>query len=214
MNTLNAQSMYHSPDIRAVYSRLRQLAHLATDTADHLIDAVDILDHTREGLPIELGDDFLAVLSEQEARQEAGRRLTLVTDLTALGASDALAAAELYVTDRRRRGLAPQHQPPPMSPAQEAALQAVARGEVTIADGKPYLRRDDLRLTISTVRALEARGLVAREDCPLWFHDERLHLTAAGRRDLAASFARRPRPTALTTRPAPPLPAVAASRAR
>ncbi|MCZ0974724.1 hypothetical protein O1L55_32575 [Streptomyces albulus] len=69
MDTLNAQPMYHSPEIRAVYARVRQLAHLATDAADHLIDAVDILDHTRAGLPVELGDDFLAVLTEQEARQ-------------------------------------------------------------------------------------------------------------------------------------------------
>ncbi|WP_244190422.1 hypothetical protein [Streptomyces caeruleatus] len=101
-----------------------------------------------------------------------------------------------------------------MSPAQEATLRAVARGEVTIADGKPRLRRDDLRVTISTVRALEGRGLLAREDTPLWFHDERVHLTEAGRRDLAASFAR-PRPTGLTTSsPAPPPPKAAASRAR
>ncbi|KUO04628.1 hypothetical protein [Streptomyces caeruleatus] len=95
MGTLNAQPMYHSPDIRAVYSRVRQLAHLATDTADHLFDAVGILNHTRDGLPVELGDDFLAVLSEHEALQEAGRRFTLVMHLTVLGASDASAAAEL-----------------------------------------------------------------------------------------------------------------------
>lgn len=214
MDTLNAQSMYHSPDIRAVYSRVRQLAHLATDTADHLIDAVDILDYTRDGLPIELGDDFLAVITEHEALQEAGRRFTLVTDLTALGTSDALAAAELYVSERCHRGAVAQHQPPPMSPAQEAALRAVALGEVTIADGKPSLRRENLRVTISTIRALEARGLIAREDTPLWFHDERVHLTEAGRRDLAASFAR-PRPAGLTTtRPAAPLPKATASRAR
>ncbi|MFF3979713.1 hypothetical protein [Streptomyces sp. NPDC001828] len=44
-------SMYHSPVIRAVFARVRQLAHLATDAADHLIDAVDILNDTRAGLP-------------------------------------------------------------------------------------------------------------------------------------------------------------------
>ncbi|MFF3694085.1 hypothetical protein [Streptomyces sp. NPDC002221] len=67
-------SMYHSPAIRAVFARVRQLAHLATDAADHLIDTVDILNDTRTGLPIELGDDFLAILTDQQARQEAGRR--------------------------------------------------------------------------------------------------------------------------------------------
>ncbi|MFD7017481.1 hypothetical protein [Streptomyces sp. NPDC059928] len=213
VDTLNAQPMYQSPEIRAVYARVRQLAHLATDAADHLIDAVDILDDTRAGIPVELGDDFLAVLTEQQARQEAGRRFTLVASLTALGASDALATAELFVAERHRRGFAPEDQPPALSPAQTTALRAVAHGDVAITSGKPYLRREDIRVSISTIRALESRGLVMREDCPDWFRDERLHLTASGRRGLAASFAR-PRPTGLTTRPAPPVPTAAASRSR
>ncbi|AJC55088.1 hypothetical protein [Streptomyces sp. 769] len=214
VDTLNAQPMYHSPDIRAVYARVRQLAHLATDAADHLIDAVDILDHTRAGLPVELGDDFLAVLTEQEARREASRRFTLVASLTALGSSDALATAELFVAERRHRGFVPEHQPPALSHTQSTTLRAIARGDVAITHDKPYLRREDLRVSISTIRALESRGLVMREDCPDWFRDERVHLTAAGRRDLAASFGR-PRRTGLTTtRPAAPLPMAAASRSR
>ncbi|MBQ0855500.1 hypothetical protein J8N05_45875 [Streptomyces sp. BH-SS-21] len=213
MNTLNAQSMYHSPDIRAVYARVRQLAHLATDAANHLIDAAGILDHTREGLPIELGDGFLAVLTEQQARHEAGRRFTLVASLTALGSSDALATAELFVAERRRRGFVPEHQPPARSHAQSTTLRAVARGDVAISNGKPCLRREDIRVSISTIRALENRELVAREDCPDWFRDERLHLTATGRRDLAASFAQ-PRRTSLSIRPASLPPTAAASRSR
>lgn len=205
--------MYHSPDIRAVYARVRQLAHLATDAADHLIDAVDILDHTRAGLPVELGNDLLAVLTEQQAREEAGRRFTLVANLTALGSSDALATAELFVAERRHRGFVPEHQPPALSPTQSATLRAVARGDVAITNNKPYPSREDIRVSITTIRALESRGLVMREDCPDWFRDERLHLTAGGRRDLAASFAR-PRPTGVTTRPAPPVPTAAASRSR
>ncbi|MCX5203165.1 hypothetical protein OG897_17135 [Streptomyces sp. NBC_00237] len=215
VGTLNAQSMYHSPEIRAVYARVRQLAHLANDAADHLIDAVDILDHTVARLPVELGDGFLAVLTEHDARREAGRRFTLAASLTALGASDALATAELFIVERRNRGFVPEYQPPGLTTAQSTTLRAVARGEVAITHDKPYLRREDIRVSISTIRALENRGLVMREDCPDdWFRDERVHLTAAGRRDLAASFAR-PRPAALTTRrPAPPLPAPAAGRSR
>ncbi|MEU8781735.1 hypothetical protein [Streptomyces sp. NPDC048637] len=212
MHTLNAQPMYHSPAIHAVYARVRQLAQLATDAADHLLDAVDILDNTRAGLPIEIGDDFLTVLTEQQARQEASRRFTLVTSLTALGASDALATSEIFVAERRRRGFLPEYQPPALSHTQETTLRAVARGDVAITSNKPYLRREDLRVSISTIRALESRGLVMREDCPDWFRDERVHLTAAGRRDLAASFAR-PRPTApAATRP-PARPAATAARA-
>ncbi|MFI7095371.1 hypothetical protein [Streptomyces lydicus] len=171
-----------------------------------------ILDHTRAGLPVELGDDCLSVLTEQQARQEAGWCFSLVGSLTALGASDSVTTAELFAAERRLRGFVPEHQSPALSPTQNAALRAVARGDVAITGGKPYLRREDIRVSISTIRALESRGLVMREDCPDWFRDERVHLTASGRRGLAASFAR-PRSTApAATRP-PARPAATAARA-
>ncbi|MFF4285689.1 hypothetical protein ACFY0R_10215 [Streptomyces sp. NPDC001633] len=215
VGALNAQPMYHSPAIHAVYARVRQLAHLASDAADRLLDAVDVLDLTRAGLPVELGDGFLAVVTEQEARRGAGRCFSLVASLTALGASDALATAELFVAERRLRGFVPEHQPPALSHTQNAALRAVARGDVAITGSKPYLRREDLRVSISTIRALESRGLVMREDCPDWFRDERVHLTANGRRDLAASFARpRSTPPAATRPPARPAATAARAAAR
>ncbi|MFE0904943.1 hypothetical protein ACFW3Y_17075 [Streptomyces rochei] len=195
VDVLNAQRMYHSPAIRTVYARVRQLAHLATDAADHLLDAVDILDDTRAGIPVQ---DEGPLLTSQQALGEAGSRLTLVRDLTALGAHDAVATAELFVTERRRRGVHLVHQPPALSPTQDAALRAVVQGEVTISNDKPYLRRDDLRVSISTIRCLESRGLVAREPCPLWLQDERVHLTADGCHGLAAAFGR-PRAPALTS---------------
>jgi DNA-binding MarR family transcriptional regulator len=202
VHTLKHQPMYHSPVIRAVFARVRQLAHLATDAADHLIDAAGILNDTREGLPIELGDDFLAVLTRQQALQEAGRRFDLVASLTALGATDALATAETYVVERRHRGSLPAHQPPVLSATQNTVLRAVANGDVAITGGKALLSREDLRISITTIRSLESRGMIWRENCPDWFRDERVHLTAAGRRDLAASFAR-PRPASpATARPA------------
>ncbi|MCL2728395.1 MAG: hypothetical protein FWE15_00045 [Actinomycetia bacterium] len=110
VDTLSHQpSMYHSPVIYSVFARVRQLAHLATDAADHLIDAADILSDTREGLPIELDDDVLAVLTDQQALHEASRRFDLAASLTALGATDALATAEIYVAERRHRGFLPAH---------------------------------------------------------------------------------------------------------
>ncbi|MGW2917786.1 hypothetical protein ACWDBF_07965 [Streptomyces angustmyceticus] len=214
VDTLNAQPMYHSPAIRAVYARVRQLAHLASDSADYLLDAVDLLDDTRAGLPVELGDGFLAVVTEQEARRGAGQCFTLVASLTALGAEDALATANLFVAERRHRGFVPEYQPPALSPTQDATLRAVARGDVAITSGKPYLRSEDLRVSISTIRALESRGLVMREDCPDdWFRDERVHLTAAGRRDLAAASFARPRSTAPAATLPPARPAATAARA-
>ncbi|MEV8125393.1 hypothetical protein AB0P07_15025 [Streptomyces sp. NPDC085944] len=206
--------MYHSPVIRAVYARIRQLAHLATDAADHLIDAEDILIHAQAGLPMELGDGFLAVPSLQDARGEIGRRFTLVSELTALGAFDAVASAEQYVAERRHYGYLPEHQPPALSRTQHGTLHAIARGDVTISDGRPYHRREGVRFSISTIRALENRDLITREDCQLWLVDERVHLSPAGRRGLATSFAH-PRPAALrTTSPAAPRPAAVAARAR
>lgn len=209
VDVLNTQRMYHSLAIRTVYARVRQLAHLATDAADHLLDAVDILDDTRAGIPFQ-GEGPL--LTYQQALGEAGSRLTLVRDLTALGAPDAVATAELFVTERRRRGVHLVRQPSALSPAQDAALRAVAQGEVTITDDKPYLRRDDLRVSISTIRSLESRGLVAREPCLLWLQDERVHLTADGCHDLAAAFSR-PRAPALTAARPTTSPSTKAARA-
>ncbi|MEW1725145.1 hypothetical protein [Streptomyces sp. NPDC093109] len=61
---------------------------------------------------------------------------------------------------------------------------------MTITDDKPLIRRDDTRVSISTIRSLESRGLVTREPCPLWLADERVHLTTDGCRGLAATFGR------------------------
>jgi hypothetical protein len=103
-------------------------------------------------------------------------------------------------------------QPPALSPAQDAALRAVAQGEVTTADDKPPVRRDDIRVSISTIRSLESRGLVAREPCPFWLQDERAHLTADGCHGLAAAFGR-PRAPALTAARSASSPVTSAARA-
>ncbi|OKI10231.1 hypothetical protein A6A06_01620 [Streptomyces sp. CB02923] len=169
-----------------------------------------MLDDTYAGVPVK-GDGPL--LTYRQALQMANSRLVLVRKLTAPAPHDTLTAAELFVTEQRRQGDIPPRQPPAFSPAQHAALRAVARGEVTIADDKPYRRRDDRRITISTLRSLEARGLVARERCPLWLHDERVHLSTDGRRDLAATFGRPPAPARTATRPAP-APKATTSRSR
>ncbi|NIY65624.1 hypothetical protein [Streptomyces malaysiensis] len=208
--TLNAQRMYRSPVIRAVYARVRQLAHLATDSADRLLRASNILANASYTVASR-GEDALPAY--WKALEEAGSRLTLIRDLTALGAQDSLTAAEQFVTEQRR-GVPPPHQPPVLSPTQDAALRAIARGEVMInrLSDKPYVSRDDIRITISTIRSLESRGLVTREPCPPRLHDERIHLTADGRRGLAATFGR-PRPPALTAAGPASRPSATAARA-
>ncbi|MER7932924.1 MULTISPECIES: hypothetical protein [unclassified Streptomyces] len=199
VDVLNEQSMHHSPTILAVYARVKQFALLTITAAEHLQIAAGILDITRAGMPIH--DDGLP-LTSQQALDQARSRLTLVRDLTALGAKDALATAELFVAERSRRGARPLHQPPALSTAQDAALRAIVQGEVTITDDRPVIRSNDVRVSINTIRSLESRGLVIREPCLLRHHDERVHLTADGSHGLAASFGlpRPPAPTA--SRPA------------
>lgn len=203
VTTLDAQSMYLSPEIRAVYARVRQLAHLTSDATEHLLAAEDILVATRSGLPVPTGDGFMTVPTQQQAHEEVGRRFDLVAERLSLGAYDAVSAAELYLADRRRRGHVPGHQPPALSRAQRTTLHAIAQGDVTISGGRPSLRRDDLRVSISTIRSLESHRLVTREPCPLPLQDERLALTPGGRRDLAATISSPPARKAPGTIPAP-----------
>lgn len=215
VDTLNTQrQMYRSAAISSVYARVRQLAHLATGAADHLLAGADILDATGAGLPVEIDASLLVTLTDHQARWEAGRRVAFVTHLTALGADDALATAELFVTERSYRGFPPLHHPPALTTAQDAALRAVARGDVTISRDKPFVRHENLRVSISTIRALEARRLVGREKFPEWSHYERVHLTPEGCRDLAGSFCRPKAPTLTTTRPAAALTKATAGRSR
>ncbi|MEU7646345.1 hypothetical protein [Streptomyces huasconensis] len=212
VEALNEQPMFPSPGIRSVYARIRQLAHLALDAADHLLDAEDILDDTRVGAPSEHG----VPLTAEEAREEVRGRLILVRDLTALGADDALATAELLTTEMRQQRLLPADRSLDLSSAQHSALRAVAQGFVTVDrhTDKPRVSRDDVRVSISTIRSLEARGLLNREESPRVLHDERLYLTAEGCRTLAASFGH-PRPPALSTaRPAEPRATATPARSR
>ncbi|MEU8954991.1 hypothetical protein AB0C93_11870 [Streptomyces sp. NPDC048518] len=212
IKALNEQPMFPSPGIRSVYARIRQLANLALDAADHLLDAEDLLDDTRVGAPSEHG----VPLTAEEVREEVRGRLILVRDLTALGADDTLAAAELLTTEMRRQRLLPTGPSLDLSPAQHTALRAVAQGFVTIDrhTDKPRISHDDVRISISTIRSLEARGLLGREETPRILHDERVHLTVDGCHTLAASFGY-PRPPALTTaRPAQPRATAAPARSR
>ncbi|KPI02884.1 hypothetical protein OK074_5034 [Actinobacteria bacterium OK074] len=174
----------HTADIRAVMERTTQLASLAMLAANHLLDAGDIL---RYIYPRPASEPRPAV-TRGDALVEAGRCATLARRLTSLGSEDCLAAAGLLARELHRQRLGPGHPPPALTPAQRTALEAVAAGHVTLGEqsGTPYVSRGPARITITTIRALEARSLVAREPGPLMTHDERLHLTPDGCRALAA----------------------------
>ncbi|QNE74563.1 hypothetical protein F0344_08010 [Streptomyces finlayi] len=95
-----------------------------------------------------------------------------------------------------------------MSATQYTALQAAARGHVRVTEmlGKQYVHNRDGGMTISTIRSLEAKGLLQREPLPASFagsdHRARLHLTSHGVTALARAYGR-PHPAAPDTRVAP-----------
>ncbi|MEU3188403.1 hypothetical protein ABZ707_30050 [Streptomyces sp. NPDC006923] len=190
--------LYHSPDVRAAMQRSAQLGALATLAADHLVDAADLL---RATTPTSREQ---AVTPHAEALPEARRCTTLAEQLTSLGAEDCLATARLTARELHRQFLGAAHRPPALSPAQHTALEAIAAGRVTFDRqlDKPHVRSGGTRIAVSTIRSLESCGLAAREPCPLWLQDERIHLTADGCRGLAAAFGRVKPPALTAARPA------------
>ncbi|MFJ6898117.1 hypothetical protein [Streptomyces hokutonensis] len=201
----------HTSDIRAVMERATQLAALATLAADHLLDAVDIL---QTAAPAHHERGKTPVVHQGAVLLEAGRRTTLAGRLTSLGAEDCLTASGLLARELYRQHVGPDRRPPTLTPAQRAALESVAAGHVTLTGllDKTYVRRGHARITITTLRALQDRSLVSREPSPHTLHGERIHLTSDGCRALAALLAqpRNARPTAMRSQTAP---AVSATRA-
>jgi hypothetical protein len=196
--------------IQVVRARAAHLHQLALDAAHHLDDASNILAATSSETRVRGREKSPAL---QQALQEARTRLDLARALTTLGPSDSVAAAEIYVAERRRQGILPLHRPPALSASQDAALRAVARGQVATHksfsdyDGTEVPERaiglEGARVTITTIRSLEARGLVMRQPSSLLYHDSHVFLTPDGRRGLAASFGLSHPPATTPARPAP-----------
>ncbi|WP_129287491.1 hypothetical protein [Streptomyces sp. GZWMJZ-114] len=196
----------NTPPIRAVRARAVQLREMALNCNRHLESASKLLAAAIPDNPLRGGENVKPL---QEDEEIARVRLDLARNLTALGPSDAVAAAEIYVAERRRQGIFPLHRPPALSPSQDAALRAVARGQV--ATHKGYTGHGDeipesaiglngAHVTIATIRSLESRSLVTREPSPFLYHSTHVFLTPDGRRGLASSFGLS-RPPTTTARP-------------
>ncbi|MBC2878050.1 MULTISPECIES: hypothetical protein [Streptomyces] len=201
-DALAHQPLHPAPAVRRSELRIRQLAHLITEAAEHLLDAADLLEATRpQGH--EPHDERTLALAYQEVRA----RIAIARDLTALGPDDAVEAAELLGGEMQRQHAALVHPPHALSAAQLAALRAVARGQVTVEgrDDKLDVFSGERRVSSTTLRALEAKHLLLREALPNGSRRQRPHLTAAGRRTLSATFATgtpAPRSPAAPARPA------------
>ncbi|WP_318209542.1 MULTISPECIES: hypothetical protein [unclassified Streptomyces] len=188
-----------SPVAGDVHIRLTLLAPQAATAADDL----------------RIAESLLRILSTEEMAQgpggrtehvqdtliEAGRHVAAARTLTALGAPDLVVAADdLTGAVRARHGAEPAAS---MSSSQYRCLMAIAQGYVSVvaqAVEEAWLRYD--RLSMATVRSLEARGWVTRAPRPLGTSlSVRLYLTDAGRVALASRLGRPPAPA--SKRPAP-----------
>ncbi|MGW1604496.1 hypothetical protein [Streptomyces eurythermus] len=209
-----APGLYPSADVERALARMTQLATLAVIGADHLLDAVDLL--STAVFPTPGQKAATGPTSTQTA--EAANHIRLAEQLTGLGAEDCLAAAGLLARELRRQHPGVFRPPPALSPAQRAALEAVAAGRVTLdrQEDKVLAERGTGRIAITTIRSLESRGLVGREPCALWLHDERPHLTAEGCQALAVALATLGRPRSAPPAATPPAarPAVTRSAIR
>ncbi|MGW6742861.1 hypothetical protein ACWGDX_19415 [Streptomyces sp. NPDC055025] len=203
----NSQSLHRSTDVCDTEIRLTQLAFLTIAAADHLLDAEDIIDAARADAETPGRDDPHSYL---HALMDAGRQIHMARDLTALAPETTARLAETLAAELHRQG---RNTPVPataqhivLSPAQQSALRAVARGQVQVSEaaGKERVSSRDGRLPITTIRVLEAKDLLKRRDRPNAPGQQRLRLTAAGRQTLAAAATRRPQPALLSTRPAKP----------
>ncbi|MFF5438882.1 hypothetical protein [Streptomyces achromogenes] len=206
-----APGLAPSPDVERAVTRMTQLATLAVLAADHLLDAIDLLSTAVFPSP---GQKAATGLTGTETT-EAAHHIRLAEQLTGLGAEDCLAAAGLLARELRRQHPGFFRPPPALSPAQQAALEAVAAGRVTLdqQEDKVLVERGTGRIAITTLRSMESRGLVRREPCALWLHDERPHLTAEGCQALSAALTARGRPRSAPPAAVPPAARAAVARA-
>ncbi|MFB6987933.1 hypothetical protein ACFC0C_16450 [Streptomyces sp. NPDC056178] len=198
IKAVHSKPMRFTATVRETGTSLRQVGYLATGAADHLIESLDILHKAR---PTVTGPE--ASQQYVQARIRAAQEVTAARELLAAAPSTCADVAESLATELRR-----QHQTAaigphvPLSPSQFTALQAVARGRVNVFQGagKEWASsREKNRLTIATIRSLEAKELILLEPCPGLFATQRPHLTLAGRHVLL-ELAARPGPPRTATR--------------
>ncbi|MFF3976516.1 hypothetical protein [Streptomyces sp. NPDC001828] len=187
LDFVHAQRTPRSPTSRTVCARMLDLAKLTNRASGHLLTASDIIKHRHAGTPARGRPERR---SRREALSTVDEGLAFVRDMSAFCAEEALKAAELLVAEQHRRGVITPQRSPALSLVQEAAMRAVALGQVTICGGSPVVSQADIRVASSTIHALEARGFVAREDCVSWLSRERAHLTADGCHALVAAIGR------------------------
>ncbi|WP_329558892.1 hypothetical protein OG711_08045 [Streptomyces uncialis] len=206
--------LHHPGDGRDARIRLRHLAHLTTEAAEHLIDAGDAIDRAR--------DETTAIeevfVPHRHMPRSADDRLVLARDLTALGPRTCAETAHTVTAEMVRLATVHPHlarhtsvaaflryKPTGLSATQNHALHAIAAGHVTISTRHSRSRSrvtNRTGLTLATLRSLENRGLLHRELLPRTTTEHRLHLTAAGRTALTSAAVHQAPRAPVSARPA------------
>ncbi|WP_446038092.1 hypothetical protein [Streptomyces sp. SID1121] len=199
IDALKKEPLAPTLDVEEARIRLRQLTFLTVAAADHLVDAMDIVEGARTDTYDDNADAY------RDPLVDAVRQVQMARELTALAPQSAADAAEAVAAALRRQRLNPLADGPQiaLSAAQHSALHAVGRGHVEIHDaaGRQHVSSHDDRLLPATLKALESKDLL-QYDPPREDGKRRVHLNAAGRRTLAATYGQ-PRPAALRTQAAP-----------
>ncbi|MFD9817505.1 hypothetical protein [Streptomyces violascens] len=210
IKAINDQQLYASTELIDAVVRLKQLAYLSDAAARHLTDTATVPPALAPVTDGELADVPAAVPG----------RITLARELTALAPEAAVESATRIAREIRRR------RPPTATTAVEltalqySALQEIVRGHIAVAEslGRQYVHSRDTRVLVSTLRSLEAKGLITREakSAPPAYYGgpppDRIRLTTLGTTALAARIGLTPAApaapaTAVRPAPTPPSPA-------
>ncbi|MER7728507.1 hypothetical protein [Streptomyces sp. NPDC096323] len=153
----------------------------------------------------------LAYLSAQSVGHTAHK----ARELTALAPQD-IVTSTAHIAQEQDRGHSGASAPPAdrLPPAHRTALHDIARGHAVVTEsmGRQYVNNRGPRILISTLRHLESTGLVDRAErsaAPAFKGgppQDRLRLTPAGVRAVAALVGHRPATTAAPTQMSPPNP--------
>ncbi|MFB7781330.1 hypothetical protein ACFC1D_01280 [Streptomyces vinaceus] len=183
------QPMYAGVTLTEATVRIKQLAVLTGQAVRHLAQAKAQLGATPSP-------------SDPPTRNgEVAQQIQLARELTALAPAMALESASAVASEIRRRRAAPTNGNDALTPAEQTALHATARGHVVISlrEGREFVHSRGNSVHIDTLRALEHAGLIAIEpgSAPPAFgggppHD-RVRLTLSGATALTTFLGRGPR---------------------
>lgn len=204
------QQLYASTELIDAVVRLKQLAYLSGEAARHLDHAATV-----PPAPAPVTDGELA-----DVPGAVPGRITLARELTALAPEAAVESATRIAREIRRR------RPPTATTAVEltalqySALQEIVRGHIAVNEslGRQYVHSRDTRVLVSTLRSLEAKGLITREAksaLPAYYGGpppDRMRLTTPGTTALAARIGLSPAAPTTTADPAPTPPSPARAR--